>query len=57
MKFSKLYRPDNLESSQSSFPIIEFMESLESHYADFSTSTEAVNICKISAKSPCHENP
>ena len=37
---------------QSSFPIIKFVESLESHYNDFSTCRKAVNICKISAKSP-----
>ena len=41
---------------ESSFPIIEFMESLESHYDDFSTYRPSVEICKISLKSPYDEN-
>ena len=38
----------------SSFPIIEFMESVENHYDDFSACRQAVQICKISAKFPYH---
>ena len=40
----------------SSFPRIEFMESMENHYADFSTCRPTVTICKISVSTLYHKN-
>ena len=39
-----------------SFPIIEFMASMENHYVHFSTFRQTIKICKISVSTLYHEN-